>query len=59
MARTTRKRFMKEYPGYLPQTDDEEAVFDQMVSIWSGRFTGKMKQKLPDIAEPAASKVGE
>ena len=45
MAGETRERFMKEYPQYLPPMDDEEAVFDQMVSIWSGRFTGKMKQK--------------
>ena len=43
-ARKTRERFMKEYPAYLAITDDDEAVFDQMVSIWAGRFTGKLKQ---------------
>lgn len=43
-ARKTRERFMKEYSAYLPITDDGEAVFDQMVSIWAGRFTGKLKQ---------------
>ena len=31
-------------PAYLPITDDDEAVFEQMVSIWTGRFTGKLKQ---------------
>ena len=43
-ARKTRERFMKEYPVYLPITDEDEAIFDQMVSIWAGRFTGKLKQ---------------
>ena len=36
---------MKDYQGYLPRTGDDEAVFDQMVSIWVGRFTGKLKQR--------------
>ena len=43
-ARKTRERFMKDYPAYLPRTDHDEAIFDQMVSIWAGRFTGKLKQ---------------
>ena len=43
-ARKTRERFMKDYRDYLPVTDDDEAVFDRMVSIWAGRFTGKLKQ---------------
>lgn len=43
-ARKTRERFMEEYPAYLPVTDDEEAVFDQIISIWAGLFTGKLKQ---------------
>lgn len=43
-ARKTRERFMQDYQGYLPRTGDDEAVFDQMVSIWVGRFTGKLKQ---------------
>ncbi len=42
---------MKEYPEYLPKTDDEEAIFDQMVSIWAGRFTGKLKQGAPTFAD--------
>lgn len=42
-ARKTREWFVKDYPEYLPKTDDDEAVFDQMVSIWAGRFTGKLK----------------
>lgn len=54
-ARRTRERFLKSYPAYFPITDDDEAVFDQMVSIWDGRFTGKLKQvvlaspKKPDV----------
>ena len=43
-ARKTRERFMKDYPAYLLITDDDEAIFDQMVSIRAGRFTGKLKQ---------------
>ncbi len=43
-ARKARERFVKDYPAYLPETDDDEAVFDQMVSIWAGRFTGKLEQ---------------
>ena len=59
-ARKTRERYMKEYPYYLPDTMDDEAVFDQMVSIWSGRFTGKMKQKTPDFPEePDFTKLDE
>ena len=48
-ARKTRERYMKEYPEYLDKADGEEAVFDQMVSIWAGRFTGKLKQVVPDF----------
>ena len=43
-AKKTRDRFMEDYEDYLPATDNYEAVFDQMVSIWAGRFTGKLKQ---------------
>ena len=43
-SKKTRDRFMKDYEDYLPVTDDDEAVFDQMVSIWAGQFTGKLKQ---------------
>ena len=46
-ASKTRERYMKEYPDYLDIADGEEAVFDQMVSIWAGRFTGKLKQVVP------------
>lgn len=49
-ARRTRERFMKEYPEYLPKEADDETVFDQMVSIWAGRFTGKLKQAVPAFA---------
>lgn len=51
-AKKTMLRFMKEYADYLPQNpDDEEAILDQMVSVWAGRFTGKMKQKTPQYAK--------
>ena len=43
-AKKTQERFVKDYPAYHPATDDDEAVFDQMVSIWAGQFTGKLKQ---------------
>lgn len=59
-ARMTRERFMKEYAYYLPDTGDDEAVFDQMVSIWSGRFTGKMRQVKPELPDaPDSRKLDE
>ncbi|KAG8533100.1 uncharacterized protein KY384_001883 [Bacidia gigantensis] len=54
LSRKTMLRFMERYPRYLPQTpDDEESVLDQMVSIWAGRFTGKMVQKEPGFVHTA------
>jgi hypothetical protein len=32
----------------LKDDPDEEVVFDQMVSLWAGRFTGKLKDGKPD-----------
>ena len=55
-ARKTRDRFLRDYPAYLPITDDDEAVFDQMVSIWAGRFTGNLKQAV--LAFPSESDLG-
>ena len=47
-ARKVRDRFIREFPQYLAlDNQDELAVFDQMVSIWAGRFTGKLKQHSP------------
>lgn len=49
-ARKVRDRFIKEFPQYLAlESEDELAVFDQMVSIWAGRFTGKLKQHSPPL----------
>ena len=55
-AMKTQGRFLRDYPAYLPITDDDEAVFDQMVSIWAGRFTGKLKQAV--LAFPSESDLG-
>jgi hypothetical protein len=45
-AQATRDRFLKEYPQWLKaDKDDELVVFDQMVCLWAGRYTGKLKQK--------------
>ena len=55
-AMKTQHRFLRDYPAYLPKTDDDEAVFDQMVSIWAGRFTGKLKQA--DLTFPSGSDLG-
>ncbi|KAJ9604888.1 hypothetical protein H2200_010277 [Cladophialophora chaetospira] len=46
------RRYRKDYPQYLPQSEDPEANLDQMVSFWSGRYTGQLKQ--PDM-EPQGS----
>lgn len=54
-ARETRDEYLKKYPRWLePDQDDELVVFDQMVSMWAGRFTGPMKQKL-EVAVGAAT----
>jgi hypothetical protein len=44
------QRFRKDYPEYLPDTEDKEAILDQMVSLWAGRFTGRLKQPGADFA---------
>lgn len=45
-ACTTRDQLEKEHRGQLPQPDPNNplAIFDQMCSMWAGRFTGKIKQ---------------
>ena len=42
-AYTIRDQLKKECEGYLrdPDPDNEFAIFDQMCSMWAGRFTGK------------------
>ncbi|KAF2446062.1 hypothetical protein P171DRAFT_519658 [Karstenula rhodostoma CBS 690.94] len=53
-ARNVRDRYLRMYPQWLEvDPDNELGVFDQMVCMWSGRFTGPMKQKL----ETSASSV--
>ena len=51
-ARKVRDRYLKQYPQWLKEDEDgdELVVFDQMVSIWAGRYTGKMKQPSPVVA---------
>ncbi|KAK4550294.1 hypothetical protein LTR36_003261 [Oleoguttula mirabilis] len=44
------QRYRKEYGKYLPQNEDEEQNLDQMVSVWSGRFTGGLKQSDLDLS---------
>lgn len=36
---------LRDYAEILPQNATEAEVFDQMVSLWSGRFTGKLYQR--------------
>ena len=55
-AMKTKDHFLRDYQAYLPKIDDDEAVFDQMVSIWAGRFTGKLKQA--DLTFPSGSDLG-
>lgn len=45
------QRFRTEYVKYMPESDDQEAILDQMVSFWAGRFTGKLRQSRLDMPE--------
>lgn len=48
----------KRFPHLLPHIpDNEEAVFDQMVSLWAGRLTGKLKGGNPDVSISLAGKL--
>lgn len=47
-ASRVRRTFLREYPDQLIDNAEEEVVFDQMVSLWAGRFTGKLR----DGAQP-------
>lgn len=50
-ARVVRDRYLAKYPHWLTEDpNDELAVFDQMVCMWSGRYTGGLKQ-LSDLSD--------
>ena len=41
-----RDEYLAKYPQWLKEDkDDELVVFDQMVCLWAGRYTGNLKQK--------------
>ena len=44
IARMARDQLVKENEGYLSfdQGEDELKIFDQLCSMWAGRFTGKV-----------------
>jgi hypothetical protein len=42
-ASKTRLVFLKKFSHLLKDDGDEEVVFDQMVSLFAGRLTGKLK----------------
>ncbi|OQO00719.1 hypothetical protein B0A48_13210 [Cryoendolithus antarcticus] len=46
------QRYRIDYARYLPKSESasEEANLDQMVSIWSGRFTGRLVQHNMDLS---------
>ena len=53
-ARAVRDRYLVKYPQWLKEDkDDEMVVFDQMVCLWAGRFTGKLKQNTSNF-EPVS-----
>ena len=46
-ARAIRDKYLAKYPKWLKEDEDDElVVFDQMVCLWAGRYTGRLKQKL-------------
>ena len=49
-ASKTRQIFLKRFPDQLNDNPNEEVVFDQMVSLWAGRFTGKLKDGIPNAS---------
>jgi hypothetical protein len=46
-GKKTREKYPKLYPEHLPKDGSPQDIHDQMVSIWAGRFTGKLKQRTP------------
>lgn len=59
-----RDQYLAKYPQWLKtDSDNELVVFDQMVCMWSGRYTGKLKQKpeglnLPGAVESTTAETG-
>lgn len=41
-AAKVRDRYIKMYPDYLRPDPDDLVVFDQMVCLWGGRFSGAL-----------------
>lgn len=39
-----RDHFLRLYPDYVKPDPDDMVVFDQIVCLWSGRFTGPLAQ---------------
>jgi hypothetical protein len=50
-ASKTRRIFLQRYSDQLNDDPDEDVVFDQMVSPWAGRFTGKLRDGAPSAAK--------
>jgi hypothetical protein len=50
-ASRTRRLYLKRFSDQLTDDPDEEVVFDQMVSLWAGRFTGKLKNGIDQASE--------
>jgi len=49
-ARELRSRLVPEdCPGIDNTTEDDLVVYDQMVNVWSGRFTGKLNHEWRDM----------
>ena len=47
-AEAIRKELLDGYSEYLPRgLQDEQEIHDQMISIWAGRSTGRLKRTLP------------
>ena len=44
-AKRVKEYLLKKHPEYLKDDPNELVVYDQMVSFWAGRFTGKTHYK--------------
>lgn len=45
LAQAIQSSFLKLYPRYLSSDLTEEEIFNQMIPIWAGRFTGGLVQQ--------------
>jgi len=43
-ALAIRDSYLKRFPQYLKSDNDDMVVFDQMVCLWGGRFSGGLAQ---------------